>query len=331
MKKMESIAIQNDTDNQIISEEEIMTGQSKSPFIEANTKEVSLDYLKKDCIIPTFKDLECTLAHHEFIQTTEECVKSIFEGQQITKPVIRASHKVLGRIPSAIDKPVKALLENEKTQYFERMMFKIDVPSINEIINGNSLNLSIIAVRAYNQENLYSNKNYEKFKIGIGFLNFVCTNMCLSSDGVVEELRASSVKELKSKITGVLSSYEIQNHLNNLKLLSRYYLTEKQFAKFLGRCRMYYYLSKVERKQVPSLLLNDGQINAVTKGYYEDENFSRNSDGTISLWCLYNLLTGSVKSSYIDTFLSRNVNAYELVNELGISMKNNIPNWFLDN
>jgi hypothetical protein len=209
------------------------------------------------------------------------------------------------------------------------MMFKIDVPSIKEAINGNSLSLSIVAVRAYNQENLYSNKNFEKFKIGIGFMNFVCTNMCLCSDGVAEEIRASSVDELKSKILEVLGNYEMQNHLNKLKLLSKYYLTEKQFAMLLGRCRMYYYLSKAERKQVPTLLLNDGQINAVTKGYYEDENFSRNSDGTISLWHFYNLLTGSVKSSYIDTFLSRSVNAYELVNELGISIENNTRNWFL--
>lgn len=324
---MELIA--NPNPKQMIHLNNEIIDKPSSNFIEANTKEVSLEHLKNDCIIPTFKDLECTLAHHEFIQTTEECIKSIFEGQQITKPVIRASHKVLGRVPSAIGKPVKALLEHEKTQYFERMMFKIDVPSIKEVINGNNLSLSIVAIRAYNQENLYSNKNYEKFKIGIGFLNFVCTNMCLSSDGVVEELRASSVEELKLKIMDVLGNYEMQNHLNKLKLLSRYYLTEKQFAKFLGRCRMYYYLSKAERKEVPTLLLNDGQINAVTKGYYEDENFSRNSDGTISLWCLYNLLTGSVKSSYIDTFLNRSVNSYELVKELGISIENNSRNWFL--
>ncbi len=327
---MELIAV-NNIENQIIETKEIVTPSSGN-FIEANTKQVSLEHLKNDCIIPVFsKDMECTLAHHEFIQTTENCVNTIFKEQNITKAEMRVSHKVMGRVPSAIGKPVKDLLEHEKTQYFERMMFKIDVPSITEIVNGNRLNLSIIAVRAYNQENLYSYKSYEKFKIGIGFLNMVCTNMCLSSDGVIEEIRASNVEELKSKTLDLIGSYEMQNHLNSLKMLSEIMLTEKQFAKFLGKCRMYNYLPKNEKQGVPTLLLNDGQINAVTKGYYEDENFCRDENGDISLWRVFNLLTSSVKSSYIDTFLGRSVNAYELINNLSNSIQNNTPNWFLHN
>jgi hypothetical protein len=259
--------VNNNLISQVISENDVIV--PRSPFIESNTKKVTFEYLKNDCIIPVFsKDMECTLAHHEFIKTTEECVKLLFEGQNISEPEIRVSHKVMGRIPSAIGKPVKELLENEKTQYMERMMFKIDVSSITEVVNGNRLNLSIIAVRSYNQENLYSYKNYEKFKIGIGFLNSVCTNMCLSSDGLVEELRASSVDELKTKVMDLIGGYEMQNHLNSLKLLSEIKLSEKQFAKVLGRCRMYNFLPKHEKKGVPELLLNDGQINSVAKGYY---------------------------------------------------------------
>lgn len=326
---MELITV-NNVENQIISEKEIIT--SRSPFIISNTIEVKIEHLKNDCIIPVFsKDMECTLAHHEFIQTTENCIKTIFKGQNIAKPELRVSHKVMGRIPKAIGKPVKDLLEHEKTQYFERMMFKIDVPSITEIVNGNRLNLSIIAVRAYNQENLYSYKNYEKFKIGIGFLNMVCTNMCLSSDGFIEELRASNTEELKSKILELIGSYEMQNHLNSLKMLSELKLTEKQFAKFLGKCRMYNYLPKKEKQNVPRLLLNDGQINAVARGYYEDENFCREDNGDISLWRVFNLLTSSAKSSYIDTFLGRSVNAYELISKLGKSIQNGTPNFFCHN
>ena len=136
---MELIAV-NNIENQIIETKDIVTPSSGN-FIEANTNQVSLEHLKNDCIIPVFsKDMECTLAHHEFIQTTENCVNAICEGQNITKPEMRVSHKVMGRVPSAIGKPVKDLLEHEKTQYFERMMFKIDVPSITEIVNGNRLN-----------------------------------------------------------------------------------------------------------------------------------------------------------------------------------------------
>ena len=127
----------------------------------------------------------------------------------------------------------------------------------------------------------------------------------------------------------LIGNYEMQNHLNALKQLSEYYLTEKQFARFLGRCRMYNYLPKPEKKDKALLLLNDGQINVVAKGYYEDTSFSRNEDGTISLWNLFNLFTGANKSSYIDTILGRSVNAHELIQKLCFSMQNDKPCWYL--
>lgn len=324
---MELLQVQN---NLVIPEEQIIT-KSSSPFIEANTQEVSLFHLQNDCTIPVFsKDNECTLAHHEFINAVNNCVHTIFSGQRILKPEIRTSHIVKGRIPEAIGKPVKELTEQDKTIYYERMMFKIDVPSISETINGNNLSLTIGGVRAYNQENLYSKKNYEKFKVFVGFKNRVCTNLCVSSDGFVEELRASSIEELKAKVMELLGAYEMQNHLNSLKLLSEYSLTEKQFAKFLGKCRMYNYLPKPEKRDIPLLMLNDGQISTVAKGYYEDKNFARNEDGSISLWNMFNLLTEATKSSYIDSFLSRSLNSHELIQKLSYSMQNDTPFWYLN-
>ena len=41
-----------------------------SPFIEANTKEVSLSHLEQDCTIPVFaKDNEVTISHQDFINS----------------------------------------------------------------------------------------------------------------------------------------------------------------------------------------------------------------------------------------------------------------------
>ena len=60
------------------------------------------------------------------------------------------------------------------------------------------------------------------------------------------------------------------------------------------------------------------------------QNFAREADGSISLWKVFNLLTGSVKSSYIDTFLGRSVNAHELVLNIGNSIHNQTENWFLN-
>ena len=326
---MELITVNNNIENQIISEQEIIT--PRSPFILSNTKEVSINHLKNDCIVPVFsKDMECTIAHHEFIEAVEESVQTIYEGQNISIPEQRVSHVVKGRAPQAIGKPVKDLLEHEKTVYYERMMLKLNIPSITADIGGNRLILSVAGVRAYNRENLYSKKSMEKFSVCVGFQNMVCTNLCINSDGIVQELRASTIEELKVKIMDLIGGYEMQNHINSLKLLSELKLNEQQFAKVLGKCRMYNYLPVHEKKGIPELLLNDGQINVVAKGYYEDENFAREVDGSISLWKVFNLLTGSVKSSYIDTFLSRSVNAHELVLSLANSMQNQTKNWFLN-
>jgi hypothetical protein len=48
---------------------------------------------------------------------------------------------VKGRIPEAIGKPAKDLLEHEKTIYYERMAFMMTIPSITEMVNGNRLSL----------------------------------------------------------------------------------------------------------------------------------------------------------------------------------------------
>lgn len=123
--------------------EEIKPFKSK-PFIEANTIEVDLKHLKKDCIIPVFsKDNEKTLAHQEFIEITQNSIAKVFPHRSIDLPEIRTSHQIKGRIPEAIYKNAKDLLEHEKTIYYERMAFIIRIPSVSENINGNELSLCI--------------------------------------------------------------------------------------------------------------------------------------------------------------------------------------------
>ena len=54
-----------------------------TPFIEANTKEVSLYHLKNDCIIPVFsKDNEITISHSRFIEALWECTQKLFKNEQ---------------------------------------------------------------------------------------------------------------------------------------------------------------------------------------------------------------------------------------------------------
>ncbi len=321
----------NQIKNQVINENEIVTNSSRN-FIEANTESVSLEHLKKECIIPVFaRDNESTISHYEFVQKTREIAQDLFPEFDISEPNIRTSHLIKGRIPSAIGKPAKELMDHEKTLYYERCAFVMDIPAVTQNVNGNKLALTIGGVRAYNQENLYSKKSPEKFKVFIGFKNMVCTNLCISTDGLADQIRASNTHQLSYCIEDLLQSYDLKSHLELMERMSRYVLTEEQFAHFVGKLRMFQFMNKSERINVFPVMLNDGQINNLVKDYYACPQFKRSDDGSINLWKLYNLFTEANKSSYIHNNFERNVNAYELINNLANSLQNSSKNWLLHN
>ena len=301
------------------------------PFIEANTKEVEMSHLTGECIIPVFsKDNEVTISHQSFIDTVHEAAKTVFPYEEITDPVIRVSHVVKGRIPEAVHKPVSQLLESDKTIYYERMMFCFDVPTIFQDIDGCRLNLTIGGVRAYNEQNLYAKKSPEKFKIFIGFKNMVCCNLCVSTDGYKASIRVMELSALLQLAIELFQSYEMEKHIRMMAAYRNFRMSESQFAQFLGRCRLYQYLPSQEKKQLPSLLMTDTQINLVAKAYYEDENFGREEDRSVSLWKMFNMFTGANKSSYIDNFLDRASNATDLTTGLAKALYGDHEyGWFL--
>ena len=181
----------------IIVEDVVTRTPNHLHFIEANTNEVTLQHLVNDCITPVFaKDNELTINHAAFIDTIQEATRDYFHGEIVDDAAIRVSHIIKGRIPEALHKPANQLLESDKTLYYERCAFSIDVPSIYQDIHGNRLNLSIVGVRAYNLQSLYTKKSPELFKLAIGFKNQVCCNMCIMTDGYREDLRVSSTTEL---------------------------------------------------------------------------------------------------------------------------------------
>jgi hypothetical protein len=317
------------TEHQIIDDNEVIRFPRRN-FIEANTTEVTLDHLKEECTIPVFaKDNECTISHYEFINSTKDVVEDILNYKGDLKPSIRTSHVIKGRIPSAIGKPAKELLESEKTIYYERMAFVIEIPEISEVINGNKLNLTIGGVRSYNQENLFSKKSMEKFKVFIGFQNTVCTNLCISTDGLKDDLRVSSVLELKSKIYELINTYKKKEHLIAMERMFRYSLTENQFAHLVGKMKLFPYLSKEEKQTLFPLAMNDSQLNTIVKDYHIDTHFCKSENNTINFWNIYNLFTEANKSTYIDNNLERNVNAYAFTNYLINSIEKGESNFFI--
>ena len=317
-------------DSPIATVDQVEEETSSEHFITANTKRISYKELRNKCVIPVFaKDNESTISHPEFISSVQSVVREAYSGERVLEPCIRVSHPIKGRVPEAMGKAANQLTEHEKTVYYDRMGFFIDIPDIKESINENSLSLTVGGVRAYNLENLYSRKMEERFKVFVGFKNHVCCNLCIWTDGYSADIRARSLSELMERIYQMITGFNADRQLGMLRTLSGYSISESEFAKMIGRARMYNYLPAKAKKDIPSIQLGDAQVNAVVKDYYQDDSFCRDENGNINLWNLYNLFTSAIKSSYLDTFLDRNVGSTNFISSMAESIQNKSEFWYL--
>jgi hypothetical protein len=308
------------------------TSEMASRFIEANTESVEFREMRDEHVIPVFlKDNEPTISHCDFVEVVSQAAQESFGLSSFPEASIRVSHPVKGRVYEARHKKANELLPNEKTIYFERMAFMITIPGVRDEISGNLLDLTIGGVKSFHLDNLNSCKGGpEHFKVFIGFKNQVCTNLCVSTDGVKLDLKARSVEELYLQTMELISSFDSVSYLRNLATLAAYELEEYQFAQIIGRCRMYQFLPKALRNQIPELLINDTQVTRIVESFYQDANFSRQSNGSIDLWRFFNLFTGANKQSYIDKFLERGVNGFEFTNQIRTSLDSSHPEfWYL--
>ncbi|SIN85567.1 DUF3871 family protein [Chitinophaga niabensis] len=308
--------------------EEVSTSK---PFLQANTEEFTLTEIRNYHTIPCFaKDNEPLISHCDFMDIAAQVTGDIFNRETILSPSIRLSHPIKGRVPEAKNKAAKDLLEHEKTLYYERMAFVIEVPTISDTIDGNTLSLTIGGVKSYSLDNLNSKKGSdETFKVFIGFKNLVCTNLCVWSDGYKADLRVKSLEQLKNAIYSLIQQYNASLHIKRMKDFTNYNLSERRFVQLIGRCKLYNYLPAHIKAGISPLLFGDNQISAICKDYFKDESFCRNEAGNINLWKMYNLFTGANKSSYIDTFLDRSMNAFMFVDEIKNAMDGTQTSWFI--
>jgi hypothetical protein len=75
--------------------------------------------------------------------------------------------------------------------------------------------------------------------------------------------------------------------------------------------RLYQASPNYLQREVPKLLITDSQINNVCRDYYNNPNFGT-KDSTISMFDFHNLLTEANKSSYIDSYVQRGINATDV-------------------
>ena len=180
-------------------------------------------------------------------------------------------------------------------------------------------------------DNLYNRSGADQhFKIFVGFKNTVCTNLFVATDGYLGDLKVKNVDMLRNSVRMMLQDFNAVQVSQQFKELNSYDLTEQQFAQLIGRCRMYKYLPESFQNSISELMFGESQLNSICSDYYRDKTFCRSEDGNINLWKLYNLFTGANKSSYIDTFLDRSENAFQLVNVLRAALKSKGDCWYLN-
>ena len=281
-------------------------------FLEANTNAITLEELAEQCVVPTWANQELTISHQDFISTVRDAACNVFAGETINTPDIRVSHIVRGRIPSALGKRSSELLESEKTQFYQRLAFAFTIPSLHECIDGQRLELCIGGVRNYSDLNLYrANRGMEKFTIFIGWRVNVCSNQVLTGDGVRLAIEVMSLHDLYRAVVDLFDSFNFEKDIQLLQTLTQTRLTETQFAQIVGRMRLYQALPSYQQRRVPKLLITDSQTNNVCRDYYSNPNFGA-KDSTISMFDFHNLLTEANKSSYIDSYVQRGINATEV-------------------
>jgi hypothetical protein len=131
----------------------------------------------------------------------------------------------------------------------------------------------------------------------------------VSSDMGVLSLEVFSSDEIMNSVKELFGAFEHELALQSLKKLNDVVLSQQEFEKYIGKVRLLYYNPELHQKD----WLGDQQMGHVVKGYFNNSNFSSNTDGSISLWNVYNLMTEANKSSYIDRFIPKSMQIRNMI------------------
>ena len=277
-------------------------------FIESNTQAITLEELTTRNIIPTFSDNTLTISHQSFIEAVYRVAENLYG--ELTTPEMRVSHPISGRIPSAQHKKTSELLESEKTIFYQRLAWCCHVKNLTRNINGQTVNLCVGGVRAYNEDKLYNRQSPMKFHIFIGWQVRVCSNLMLTCDGnsgIIDCLTEADISLKAQELFAAFNPHK-EDNLRLLENLSTTTISEEQFCKIIGRMRLYQFLPLEEQRKLPLLNIGDQAVNAMVKNYVSNPNFGRKEGENYTCWNLMQNANEAVKQAYIDKWIDRNQN-----------------------
>ena len=297
----------------------VQMGEQRNPFILGNSIPLELPELQERFCVPVFsKDNVETISHTEFCTTALDAIQTFFHGQTVKAPVIRCSHEMKLRTRNGAGKLVENLMPEDESSYMQRMMFMIEIPSIQRVVNGNLLNLQVVGVRSYAETNLL---------LGIGFVNTVCTNLLLRTDGVNLSIKVTNLTDLYRYCLEVFSRYDHQRHLEDMERLGQTTIDVPLFARFLGRARMASQMPAAMKRELglPEFLLPESQINSMVRDWFTDENFASPGQD-ITAWQFYQLMT-NYRNNYIDVAMERCINAFDVAQGIARAVNHEDDTW----
>jgi hypothetical protein len=218
-----------------------------------------------------------------------------------------------------MNKPASELQDEDLTCFWQRMAFCAHVKTLTRTINGADVMLTVGATRSYSEDKLFGRPTPSKMKIFIGWMVRICSNGCLTTDGVSGTIECLTEADVYEKATALFRGFdpEKENALAMLENLGTTRISESEFCKIIGRLRLYQALPASEQSVLPKIILGDQAVNKIVQGYVSNPNFGlKEGEDTISLWQLLNLSNEAVKAAYIDCWLERNQNCTDFV--LGI-------------
>ncbi len=309
--------------------------ETQSPFILGSTTSIELTDLEQNYLTPIYaKDCGEVISHGNFIRTLLAAVKAHFPNETVAEPEIRVSHQLMMRNQLGEGKLIENLDEKYTSSYFQRLITMIEIPSIKQNVNGNELNLQVVAIHSFHELNLLGSSNqFQNISLGIGFINSVCSNLCLSTDGVNSTIKVYNTDEFYKYALDLFGRYSPARHLEQMRLLRETKMNTSTFSQFLGKCRLYAAMPQSLKTELnlPEVTLLEAQLNSACRDFFVDENFKADENGELRMWDFYSLLT-NFKNSPIVPFIDRSVNIFDIA--VGVSRAingtDNRWSWFIE-
>ncbi len=296
-------------------------------YFRSGTREVTpVELFENDLPSDPKKAERLGLSHGKIVDCVLQTAKEAYEDPDCRVKSIRG--RMYTEVPP--DRP-----DSVRDSYFDTIAFLIEIPSVIQQIGDHQVTLSLGGLRAYPglHQPLQFVRRDGLFQLLIGYNVYVCTNLCYHTEGVQLEVHANTEEELRMEVRKLIQSFNIQKPLAEYRNWQQSRLSSSGIDELFRNLRN---RASQEPRKKKSTRGQDGvridalnarrlglpfdlnQVARARHGLRKDPHFRRDTDGSITLWNLYNLFTESLKDAQPDRFLRDHEQVYRFMQGLYI-------------